>query len=346
MQQTDRSNREGRAFVLPAVDAPLTRTRQELREPGPAEALIRIEACGVCGSDVFLQKGGFGAEKLPVVPGHEAAGRVVAVGDPAQAAWIGQQVALYYISGPTDSPWYERGFENLGPDIARMGVDVDGAFADYVVRPLNTLVAVSPELDPAQVAVATDALATPFHALTHIAKLQPGETLAVIGPGGIGSNAVQIGKHLGARVVAIGRSDAKLEMAERLGADELAHSSDGADAVKRLMGSQADVVLQCASTAEMDRFAIDIAGFRSRVVLVGTSLGTFDLAGRELVWRELSLMGSRGFVRQDIVDVLDLVQAGALTTDHLTMDIRPMDDANSALDDLRGGQTMRTVLVN
>ncbi|MDI1289239.1 MAG: alcohol dehydrogenase catalytic domain-containing protein, partial [bacterium] len=91
--------RPARAFVLPAVDAPLTRSEQVLREPRPGEALVRIDACGVCGSDVFLQKGGFGAEKLPVVPGHEAAGRVVSVGDGADSAWVGKQVALYYISG-------------------------------------------------------------------------------------------------------------------------------------------------------------------------------------------------------------------------------------------------------
>lgn len=336
---------QARAFVLASVDAPLARAPQTVPAPGPAEALVRVEACGVCGSDVFLQKGGFGLDKFPVVPGHEAAGRVVAVGDVADRHWIGTQVALYYIAGPTDSSWYQSGFENLGPDISRMGVDVDGAFADYVVRPMHTLVPVPGEMDPAQVAVATDALATPFHALTRIARLQAGETLAVIGPGGIGSNAVQIGKHLGANVIAIGRSDAKLELAGRLGADAVVHASEGVAAVARA-GLPPDVVLQCAGTPEMDRLAIDIAGFRSRVVLVGTSLGSFDLASRELVWRELALLGSRGFVRQDIVDVLDLVRGGALTTTHLTTDVRPMDDANSALMDLRAGRTMRTVLVN
>lgn len=336
---------QARAFVLPSVGAPLIRASQALPTPGPAQALVRVEACGVCGSDVFLQKGGFGLDKLPVVPGHEAAGRVVAVGVDTDEHWVGKQVALYYISGPTDSPWYRSGRENLGPDISRMGVDIDGAFADYVIRPLDTLVPISPEMEPAQVAVATDALATPFHALTRIARLQAGETLAVIGPGGIGSNAVQIGKHLGARVVAIGRSDAKLDLAGRLGADHLVHASEGPAAVGR-MGASPDVVLQCAGTPEMDRFAIDIAGFRSRVVMVGTSLGSFDLASRELVWRELALLGSRGFVRQDIVDVLELVRAGTLTTAHLTTDVRPMDEANSALDDLKAGRTMRTVLVN
>ena len=225
----------------------LIRAPQSVPAPGPMEALVRVEACGVCGSDVFLQKGGFGSDKFPVVPGHEAAGRVVAVGDDGDEHWIGTQVALYYIAGPTDSSWYLKGLENLGPDIRRMGVDVDGAFADYVVRPLHTLVPITPEMDPTQVAVSTDALATPFHALTRIARLQPGETLAVIGPGGIGSNAVQIGKHLGADVIAIGRSEAKLELAGRLGADALVHASEGAAAVAGA-GSPPDVVLQCAGT--------------------------------------------------------------------------------------------------
>ena len=89
-------------------------------------------------------------------------------------------MALYYISGPTDSPWYQAGFENLGPDISRMGVDVDGAFADYVTRPLNTLVPVAPELDPAQVAVATGKQAKAIHKIgEHYESVD--ETLAQIG---------------------------------------------------------------------------------------------------------------------------------------------------------------------
>lgn len=336
----------GRCYVLPGVGAPLRLEHRAAPRPGAGEALVRIDACGVCGSDAFLQKGGFGADKLPVVPGHEAAGHVVAVGDDADSDWVGRQVAIYYISGPADSRWARSGVENIGPDIRRMGVDLDGAFSDYVVRPLATLVPVSPELDPATVAVATDALATPFHALTRIGRLQRGETLAVLGLGGIGSNAVQIGKHLGARVVAIGRSAAKLELAERLGADVLVRSEDGPEAVRREMGDQADVVVQCVGDPAMDRFAIDIAGFRARVVLVGTSLGHFTASATDFVWRELSLLGSRGFVRQDIVDVLDLVQAGTLETSHLTSSTRPLDEANAALDDLGSGRVLRTVLLN
>ncbi len=335
----------GAAVVMPPDGAPLRLVERPVAAPAAGEALVRIEACGVCGSDAFLQDGGFGADKLPRVPGHEAAGVVVAVGDDGDAEWIGRQVALYYIEGPVDSVWATGGHENIGPGIRRMGVDVDGAFAQYVVRPLTTLIPVDPRMDPASVAVATDALATPYHALTAIAGLQRGETLAVIGLGGIGSNAVQIGRHLGATVVAVGRGEAKLAQARELGASITAHSADGAESIISAAGGQIDVVLQCVGeNTAMDRLAIDIAGFRGRVVFVAVSQEDFPVRATELIWRELSLKGSRGFTRGDIADVLALVQSGALTTDHLTQNRRPLHEAAEAIADLRSGAVLRTVL--
>jgi D-arabinose 1-dehydrogenase-like Zn-dependent alcohol dehydrogenase len=147
--------------VLPGVDEPLRLESRPVPRPAPGQALVRVEACGVCGSDLFLQEGGFGAGKLPVVPGHEAAGRVVAVGDAADEALVGRQVALYYIDAPPTSRWAVAGHGNVGPDVQRMGVDVDGALADFVVRPVSTLVVVDPAMDPASVAVATDAWRPP-----------------------------------------------------------------------------------------------------------------------------------------------------------------------------------------
>jgi 2-desacetyl-2-hydroxyethyl bacteriochlorophyllide A dehydrogenase len=318
--------------------------RRALGDVAPGQALVRVDACGVCGSDVFLQKGGFGPEKLPVVPGHEAAGTVVAVGDPADEQLLGRQVALYYIDAPQDSRWARDGHENIGPEVVRMGVDVDGAFADYVVRPVPTLIPISESMDPASLAVATDALATPYHALTAVARLRAGETLVVLGIGGIGSNAVQIGRHLGAHVVAVARSAPKLELAQQLGAHAVVSSSEGAQGVVRAAGGQVDVVLQCAGAAAMDRFAVEVAGYLARVVLVGSSLERFSIAATELIWRELALLGSRGFTRRDIDEVVSLVAEGALTTEHLTSCRRPLDEAAEALEDLRSGRVLRAVL--
>lgn len=337
--------RASRALALPGVGSALKETVRTLPEPGPGEALVRIEACGVCGSDLFLQEGGFGKDKFPIVPGHEASGRVEAVGGPEDSSLVGRQVAMYYIDAPQNSHWGDTGRINIGPDVVRMGVDVDGAFAEYVVRPVYTLIPVEPELPPVVVAVSTDALATPYHALTAIARLQPGERLVVIGPGGVGSNAVQIGSMMGAEVIAVGRSEAKLDQARRLGAHVTLSSAEGVSAVVQAAGGNVDVVLECSGATSMARFAVDCAGFGGRVVMVGASRQPFNIATGELIWRELSVLGSRGFTPGEIQAVLQHVRDGHLRTDHLTRQQRPWREANEALGDLRDGQVLRTVLV-
>ena len=336
-----------RAVELPEVGAPLRLVERPLPEPGPGQVRVRVQACGVCGSDLFLQKGGFGVP-LPVVPGHEASGVVDALGPGVDTPRVGDQVALYYIDAPADSPYARRGRPNVGPGVRRMGVDVDGAFAEYVVRPAETLVAPPASVDPVALAVLTDAVGTPYHALARIARVGAGESLVVLGIGGIGSNAVQVGKHLGARVVAVTRSEEKLELARSLGADELVQAG-GDDTVERARracgGEGADVVIQCVGSAAADEQAIAIAGFAGRVVFVGSSAEPFRTRAVDLIWRELALLGSRGFTADDIREVIDLYLAGAIRTEHLVERTRPLEEANEALDDLRAGRALRTVLV-
>jgi propanol-preferring alcohol dehydrogenase len=335
-----------RALLLPGVGRPLELVERPLPAPGPGEVRMRVHACGVCGSDLFLQSGGFGADRLPRVPGHEAAGVVDATG-PGVDDWApGDQAALYYIDADPDGAWAKAGRENLDPALTRMGVDVDGAFAEYVVRPAHTLVRPPAPVDPAALAVLTDAVATPYHALARVARLQPGETLLVLGIGGIGSNAVQLGRHLGARVVAVSRAAAKLELAQRLGAHATISGAPGPERVRDACGGDGpDVVLQCAGSAALDELAIAAAGPGGRVVLVGASQERFATRSVDLIWRELSVMGSRGFTRRDIAEVIDLYVAGAVTVDHLLGATRPLAEGNAALDDLRAGRVLRSVLV-
>jgi propanol-preferring alcohol dehydrogenase len=325
-----------RAALLPAIGAPLELVERPVPDPGPGQARVRVEACGVCGSDLFLQDGGFGADKAPVVPGHEAAGVVDALGPGVEGLALGDQVAIYYIENAADAPR-----PNLGPHVRRMGVDVDGAFAEYVVRPVETLIAPQRRIHPPTLAVLTDAVGTPYHALARIARVQPGETVAVLGVGGIGSNAVQVARGLGARVVAVSRSDEKLALARRLGAAEAVRLEDAREACGP---DGPDVVVQCAGSAVLDEAAIALAGYGGRVVLVGTTSESFRARASDFVWRELTVLGSRGFTPQDIREVIDLYLAGRIETDHLTARVRPLEEANAALDDLRAGRTLRSVL--
>ncbi|HVW16657.1 MAG TPA: alcohol dehydrogenase catalytic domain-containing protein [Solirubrobacteraceae bacterium] len=326
-----------RAALLPAQGAPLEIVERPTPEPGPGEARVRIEACGVCGSDLFLQKGGFGPDKFPVIPGHEAAGVVDALGPGVDGPPVGEQVAIYYISNTPNAPR-----PNLGPGVRRMGVDVDGAFAEYVVRPVETLIPVAGRIDPATLAVLTDAVGTPYHALAKIGRVQPGETVAVLGIGGIGSNAVQVAAGLGADVVAISRSEEHRELARRLGARVAVTLEEAAEACGPL---GPDVVVQCAASASMDEAAIALGGYGARIVLVATTVDAFQARASDFVWRELSVMGSRGFTADDIREVIDLYRAGRVRTDHLTARVRPLEEANEALEDLRAGRVLRSVLV-
>jgi 2-desacetyl-2-hydroxyethyl bacteriochlorophyllide A dehydrogenase len=338
---------EMRVMELPARGAPLRPATRPLPEPGPGEVRVQVEACGVCGSDVFLQDGGFADAPLPIVPGHEAAGVVDALGPGVDDLVPGQRVALYYLSAPGSDRWTEAGLVNRSPAVRRMGVDVDGAFAEHVIRPRSSVIVPAGSLPATELAVLTDAVATPLHALRRIARVEAGETVVVIGVGGIGSSAVQLARAYGATVIAVSRSDAKLELAERLGADHVVRAGDGVvPRVRDLTGGLGpDVVLQCADSAAAYETALELAGPGGRVVLVGSSSEPFRVLPMRMIWGELSLLGSRGFVPEDIEEAIDLRLAGRVSVEHLVENVRPLEEAQEALDDLRHGRTLRTVLV-
>jgi len=337
-----------RVAELPGVGQPLRMSERPIPEPGRGEVRVRVEACGVCGSDHFLQEGGFGATvTYPIVPGHEAAGRIDALGDEVDGFVVGDQVAIYYITTPRGDPWAAAGRPNISPWVTRMGVDVDGAFAEYVIRPVEALVRPPRPVPPEVLAVLTDAVATPLHGLKRIARLQAGETLVVVGIGGLGSNAVQLGRVMGARVIAVTRSQARRDLARELGADETvdAAADDAVATVRDLSGgSGADVVLQCAGSARADEQAIAMGGPGGRVVLIGAALEPFSVRAAEIFWRELAVLGSRGFIPDDIADAIDLYLDGAIGVDHLIRQVRPLEEANEALEDLTAGRAFRSVL--
>lgn len=338
-----------RVMELPAAGAQLRAATRPIPEPGRGEVRVRVEACGVCGSDHFLQEGGFGsAVPYPVVPGHEAAGRVDAVGDDVLDFATGDQVALYYIATPPGDRWAAAGRPNVSPHVSRMGVDLDGAFAEYVIRPVAALVRPPAPVPAAVLAVLTDAVATPLHGLKRVAHLQPDETLVVVGIGGLGSSAVQLGKVMGARVIAVTRSEAKQQLARDLGADEVvtAGSDSTVDTVRDLAGGYgADVVVQCAGDARADEAAIAMGGPGGRVVLIGAALEPFSVRAAEIFWRELAVLGSRGFIPADIADAIDLFLAGRIEVEHLVRQTRPLAEANEALQDLAGGRVLRSILL-
>jgi len=230
--------------------------------------------------------------------------------------------------------------------MTRMGVDIDGAFAEYVVRPAHSLIKTPRYIDPSALAVLTDAVATPYHAVVTRANVSATDTVVVIGIGGLGSNAVQLAAKRGARVIAVSRSIEKLELAKRLGAAESVVSNEYTRAqISHLTnGSGPDVVIQCVGSPEQDALAIEMAGAGGRVVLVGASALPFQARALDILWKELTIFGSCRFTSDEIRAVIDLYLDGSIDVSHLVSGARPLEEANQALDDLRNGTVLRSVL--
>jgi len=330
------------AAILRAYDTPLVIAEIPQPEPRPGEVLVKVSACGVCGSDRFLQKGGF-QSTLPIVPGHEASG--VVAGGTVAAFPIGTRVALYYLRHCGQCRYCRTGRENVCRSVQRMGVDFNGAMAEYVTLPAANLVPIPATVNDISAAVVTDSLGTPLHAL-RMAEAKAGDVVLVIGIGGIGSSAIQIAKLLGARAIAASRSEAAAEVADAMGADDFVRCDAGLPRrVKEMtQGLGADIVLQCAPSQEAFVWGAEALATAGRLVVVATALEPVPINTNSLLWGEQRLCGSRGFTRPDVVQALSWVEQGRLNVDHLTRTVLPLSQANQALANLDRPDVVRSVL--
>lgn len=334
-----------RAAVLERYEAPFAMAKRPLPRPCPGEVRVRVAACGVCGSDRFLQQGGFGSV-LPIVPGHEAAGRVDALGEGVTGLSEGEPVALYYIAHCGTCRYCRAGRENICLHVRRMGVDFDGAMAEFVVLPAANCLKLPPGTDLAAAAVITDAIGTPTHALAR-ARVGRGDRVLVMGIGGIGSNAVQIARLLGAEVLAASRSAQALETARAMGAHHaLVSNADLPGRVAALTGGEGvDAVIQCAPGAAAFATALGCLGRGGRLIVVGTAKEPVPVGTNEVLWREHEILGSRGFTRADVRQGLEWHAKGLIRTDHLTARRRPLEQLNEAIADLDDPEVVRTVIM-
>lgn len=334
-----------RVATLHAYGQPLRLEERPDPQPGPGEVTVEVGACGVCGSDLFLSKGGFDST-LPIVPGHEVAGTVHAIGEGVDPDLRGQTVAVYYIVHCGRCRFCCVGRPNLCLQVQRLGVEFDGGFAQRLVVPAANAIPAGHDIPMADLAVLTDAVATPYHALHVVARVQAGETVIVFGVGGIGSNAVQLAARVGCRVIAVSRRPSSLELARELGAETTVVGGDDAvAAVRALTGpSGPEVVVQTVGSATIDEQAVATVGLGGRVILVGASTERFGVRDVDLIWREASVHGSRGYTPADLRAVLNLYRGGEITTAHLTRRLRPLNEVNEALADLSDGAILRTVL--
>lgn len=328
-----------KAMVLREFAQPLIEEERQIPEPGPGEALLRVAACGVCGTDLKASLGVVAAVKPPRVLGHEVAGEVIRVGPNSKAELVGARACVYLYRGCGSCAYCRSDRENMcvapGP---RIGFERDGGFAEYVLCAADNLLPIPGNLANEAAAILCDAAATAARAVAR-ANVQSGQTVGVVGVGGLGSFAVQLAHLAGAKVVGADVKPERLRLARELGASQAVdlHSAalpQGLDAVIDFAGVQA------TATAGFDALAPD-----GILVVTGYDPSeSFPIATQTLARSQRRIAGSRGSTRSDLRTVIDLVAAGKLRA--VVGDRYGIQDANAAMTRVKAGEGVgRAVLV-
>ncbi|MGA8224487.1 MAG: zinc-dependent alcohol dehydrogenase [Candidatus Acidiferrales bacterium] len=336
-----------KAAVLHEFKKPLA--FEEVAAPvlGPEDVLIRVEACGVCHSDLHVADGDWPEfariVKKPLILGHEIAGRVVEKGAGVRDLEVGDRVGVAWLHWSCgECEFCREGNENLCIKQKITGVTVDGGYAEFVKAPASHAVKIPDSLASDQAAPLFCAGVTVYRALKQ-AKIAPGERLAVIGIGGLGHLAVQIGREMGAQVTAIDISEEKLELARACGASDTINSA-AKDAGKELRsrgGFHAAIVTSAAKAA----YDLAFNSLRPTGTLLAVGLPAENICFPPIMMaaREVRIRATAVGTRQDLREVLAMAAAGKVRCRIAT---RPLEEANDVLNQLRQGQISARVVLN
>src|ERR1700685_2513341 len=290
--------RFGKPLVLMEVDIPT---------PGPGQILVKTEACGVCHTDLHAATGDWPLKpKLPFIPGHEAIGRVAAVGAGVKIGREGDRVGvpwLYSACGHCEhclAAW-----ETVCADAEFGGYTRNGGFAEYVIADPNDVAHIPAGLDPKLAAPLICAGITTYKGIKQT-EARPGEWIVISGAGGLGHLAIQYAKVMGLQVCAVDVDDGKLAHAKRLGADLVinAKAGDPAAAVKKETGGGAHGVLITAPSLGAFKQGVGRTRSRGTCVLVGLPPGEFPVPLFEVVASCITIRGSFVGTRQGMADAL------------------------------------------
>jgi 2-desacetyl-2-hydroxyethyl bacteriochlorophyllide A dehydrogenase len=310
---------------------------------GPNEVLVRIHVCGVCHTDVGIFRGYIKTAKTPIILGHEVAGEIEKVGSQVEGLKASDRVVVSWVYSACGECYYCRtGFENLCNRLVRTGIDTDGGYAEYIRAPASSILRIPSSLSFEEGAILSDAVATPYHAITRISKISMGETVAVFGVGGLGMNAVQLSKLCGANVIAIDIAKDKLDIAKNLGADAVINARE-TDPIERIMDITdqvgVDVALEMVGSKPTVTQALNCVRKKGRVVIVGVYTGEVVFNPFHILVNEIKVLGSRAFTRQDQRDVMELARRRKIQVAPLITHRIRINEINDGIMMLETGET-------
>jgi len=349
-----------RAMAVTQYGAPLRLMDLPRPVPGPGQVLLRVIGCGVCRSDLKIADGAmpFSATlPLPHVPGHEIAGEIVAFG-PAETGpggaggaglGLGDRVVVYNYWGCRTCAHCQAGEENLCERLRGWtGFTSPGGFQEYLVVPDDCVLPLPSNVPPEHGGPLSCALGTAYHAVVTQGAVRAGESVAILGAGGVGLHAVQVARAAGARPLAVDLQRHRLDAARAAGAEGAFPAGDGAaDAVREATaGRGADVVVDTVGHHGSLLAAAGLVRTGGRIVLVGYTASAADyppLPSERLVLGQISVVGSRYVTRRELRRAFDLVARGLVRP--VVADEVPLERANDALAMVREDRVTGRVVV-
>jgi D-arabinose 1-dehydrogenase-like Zn-dependent alcohol dehydrogenase len=331
-----------KAAQVPSPGADFQIVEREIPNPDAGEVRIKVQACGVCHSDVFTKEGSYPGIEYPRVPGHEVVGIIDEAGEGVSGWTKGQRVGVGWHGGHdgTCTPCRKGDFRNC-LNLQIPGISYDGGYQEYMTAPINALAAIPESLGDAEAAPLLCAGNTTFNALRHSGAL-PGDLVAVLGVGGLGHLAIQFASKMGYRTVAIGLGADSAPLAKKLGATEYIDSgtTNAAEELKKMGGARA--IIATAPSSKAISALIDGLGTNGTLMVIGVDAKAIEVTPFQLIGGTRTI---QGWVAGSSIDAEDTVRFAELTGVRPMIETYPLEKAADAFARMMsGGARFRVVL--
>jgi D-arabinose 1-dehydrogenase-like Zn-dependent alcohol dehydrogenase len=311
-------------------------------EPGPRQVRVKVEACGICHSDVLVKDGLWPGLQYPRVPGHEVAGHIDAVGDDVTEWKKGQRVGVGWHGGHDFvCDQCRRGDFGMCVNRKVTGIDFDGGYAEYMIAPAAAIALIPDQLPAEEAGPFMCAGVTVFNALRN-SGARGGDVVAIQGIGGLGHLAVQYARQMGFETVALGRGKDKEPLAKKLGAHRYIDSND-VDTVAELQKlGGARVILATAPSAKAISAVVDGLGVNGNLLIPAAPADPLTVSVMPLIMGRRSVSGWYSGTARDSQDTLEF---SALSGVHPMIEKYPLSRASEAYEQMHSGKVRFRVVL-